>query len=105
MSTTLTQANAQWSSRPSDERFGSLQAMHDAAMNYRTAAAVAKIKANALRVAAEGHNLMLVGPKGNAAEMTNWSFGQVAERAKAPASYIKTLPASIAADCINAGLK
>jgi hypothetical protein len=105
MSTTLTQANAQWSRRPADERFGSLQAMHDAATKYRTAAAVAKIKANALRVAADGDNLLLVGPKNNAAELTNWSFGQVAERAKAPASYIKTLPASIAADCINVGLK
>jgi hypothetical protein len=105
MSITLTQANAQWSSRPADERFGSLQAMHTAAMGYRTTAAVAKIKADALRVAASGNDLILTGQKGGEASLTNWSFGQVAERAKAPAAYLKTLPASIAADCLNDGLK
>jgi hypothetical protein len=103
--TTLTQANSQWASRPADERFGSLEAMHQAAMNHRTTAAVAKIKANALRVAADGGNLLLAGPKGGNATLTNWSFGQIAERAKAPSAYIKTLPATIAADCINDGLK
>lgn len=105
MSITLTKANSQWATRPADERFGSLQAMHDAATKFRTSAAVAKIKANALRVAAEGNELVLTGPKGGNATLTNWSFGQVAEKAKAPANYLKTLPASIAADCINAGLK
>lgn len=102
--TTLTQANAQWSRRPADERFGSLQAMHDAAVGFRTTAAVAKIKANALRVAASGNDLVLTGPKGQEAELTNWSFGQVAAKAKAPADYMMKLPASIAADCINHGL-
>ena len=56
MSITLTQANNQWSSRPADERFGSLDAMHKAALNFRTTAAVANIKANALRVAAAGND-------------------------------------------------
>ncbi len=104
MTTTLTQANNQWASRPADERFGSLQAMHDAAMSYRTTAAVAKIKHDALRVAASGGELILTGPKGGEATMTNWSFGQVAERAKAPAAYLKTLPAQLAAECLNLGL-
>ena len=74
-------------------------------MGYRTTAAVAKIKADALRVAASGNDLILTGPKGGEASLTNWSFGQVAERAKAPAAYLKTLPASIAADCLNDGLR
>lgn len=105
MSSVLTKASNQWSTRPADERFGSLQAMHEAAMRHRTGAAVAKIKANALRaVAGRDGDLMLTGPKGEQASMTNWTFGQLAQRAEAPASYLRTLPAAIAADCINAGL-
>lgn len=100
----LTRANQQWSTRPADERFSSLTAMHDAAMAIRTNAAVANIKANALRAVAQGDTLALVGPAGQPAALTNWSFGQVAERAHAPANYLKTLPTTIAADCINAGL-
>jgi len=102
--TTLTQANAQWSRRPADERFGSLQDMHNAAMRFRTSATVEEIKANALRLAAEGHNLVLTGPSVQGATMTNWSFSQLCQRASAPSAYLKTLPASIAADCINLGL-
>lgn len=103
--TTLTNANAQWSSRPADERFGSLQAMHDRATQARTMGAVAKIKSNALRVVADGSDLMLEGATGTRADMTNWSFGQVAERAHAPAAYLRTLPATVAAECLNIGLK
>lgn len=97
--TTLTNANRQWESRPADERFGSLQAMHDAAMRFKTSARVEEIKANALRVIADGDNLML----GDAA-LNNYSFGQIASRASAPAAYLKTLPTNLAADCINHGL-
>jgi hypothetical protein len=104
MSTTLTQANAQWSRRPADERFGSLVEMDRAARAFKTSATVEQIKADALRVAASGTQLLLTGPKGGEAVMTNWAFSQMAERAKAPTAYLKTLPASIAADCLNHGL-
>jgi hypothetical protein len=102
--TVLEHATRQWSDRPADERFGSLADLHEKAKWYRTNAAVAKIKANALRVAAQADDLLLVGPSGASASLTNWSFGQVAQRAYAPAAYLKQLPASIAADCINDGL-
>lgn len=100
MTTTLTNANRQWESRPADERFGSLQAMHDAALRFKASARVEEIKANALRVAAQGADLML----GDSA-LNNYSFGQIAARASAPSSYLKTLPTSLAADCINHGLE
>jgi len=102
--TTLTRANSEWSKRAPDERFSSLADIHKAAQSYRTGAMVAEIKANALRVAADGSDLMLVGPSGKKADMTNWSFGQVSQIAKAPAAYLRQLPATIAADCINDGL-
>jgi hypothetical protein len=104
MSATLTQANAQWSRRPADERFSSIEAMDKAARAFKTSATVEEIKTNALRVAAQGDQLVLSGPKVDGASLTNWSFSQIAARASAPAAYLKTLPASIAADCLNTGL-
>lgn len=35
---------------------------------------------------------------------THWSFGQLAQRCKAPAAYLRTLPAQIIADNLNYGL-
>lgn len=100
----LTRANQQWSTRPADERFASLTSMHDAAMAIRTNAAVANIKANALRAVAHDNVLSIESKTGKPAQLTNWSFSQIAERAHAPAAYLKTLPATVAADCLNAGL-
>lgn len=105
MSNVLTKANRQWETRPADERFGSLQAMHERAMRARTAAAVASIKANALRAVAQGEDLRIEGPTGASASLTHWSFGQIAERAKAPAAYLRQLPAPLAAECLNEGLR
>jgi hypothetical protein len=110
MSATLTQANAQWERRPADERFASLDAMHTAAMAFRTSAAVEEIKTNALRVAADKGRLVLEGSRAgiskiDGSELTNWSFSQLAARASAPTAYLKTLPATLAAECLNTGLR
>jgi len=82
--TTLTQANAQWSRRPADERFGSIADMDRAARAFKTSAMVEDIKAKALRVAAAGDNLFLETDNTAPAVMTNWSFHQLANRAGAP---------------------
>src|SRR5262245_41824968 len=103
--TVLTKANRQWESRPADERFGSLKAMHDAAMGFKTTARVEEIKAKALRAAASGDNLILQADGLGDAVMNNWAFSQLANRASAPTAYLKTLPAPLAADCLNVGLE
>jgi hypothetical protein len=36
---------------------------------------------------------------------TNWSFGQLSQLSGAPAGYLKDLPAPLAADCIQWGLR
>jgi hypothetical protein len=36
--------------------------------------------------------------------MSNWAFGQFCSRIKAPASYLRTLPAPLAQACINNGI-
>jgi hypothetical protein len=95
-------ANAQWASRPVDERFGSIADLHAAVVGFKTSATVETIKANALRVAAAGNQLIL--PAFDNAVLNSWTFKQVADRAKAPAGYLATLPALLAADCVNDGL-
>jgi hypothetical protein len=53
----------------------------------------------------ELRGLAITGPNnGNVVTPTNWSFGQLATLAKAPAGYLRTLPAPMAADCLNYGL-
>jgi len=42
---------------------------------------------------------------GRAATLTHWSFGQLATIAGAPPNYLRSLPASIAADALNYGLR
>jgi len=104
MTTTLTNAHKEWANRPADERFASLQAMHDAALRHKTQAAVAKIKADALKVIPDESEILLEGRTGQRGRLTNWSFGQLAARAKAPADYLQTLPAGLAAECLQDGL-
>lgn len=102
--TVLMNATNQWSNRPADERFSSIGALHAAALGYRQNAAVATIKANALSVLAKGDDIILNGEK-ETARLTNWAFGQLCERAKAPAAYLTGLPSPLAVDCLNLGLK
>ncbi|MGD9632149.1 MAG: hypothetical protein AB7O59_24525 [Pirellulales bacterium] len=109
MGANLYDASNQWASRPADERFASLQEMHDACANYRRSAAEATVRFDQLRVAVSGEpgepqDLRLTGPTGAPAAFTNWSFGQLARRVQAPAEYLGRLPAPLAADCLNSGL-
>jgi hypothetical protein len=50
-------------------------------------------------------DLVIRETSGRTANVTHWSFGQLATIAGAPPSYLRTLPASIASDAINYGLQ
>ena len=101
----LTQANRDWESRPADERFSSIVDMHGRAVLYRQNAAEATVAQGDLQVVADDGNLSIVGPSGDAAALNNWSFDQLAKRAKAPAGYLQTVGADLAAQCLNVGLQ
>jgi hypothetical protein len=104
--TTITTASSQWFSRPDDERFTSLPEMLDHFIDVRdhSRALVASTARLSLRPA-EGNGLELVGGAGVGYEPTNYSFGQLATLAQAPARYLRSLPSPMAADCINYGLQ
>jgi hypothetical protein len=103
----LMQANKQWSSRPDDQRFLSLIELNAYTQAQRDHSAAKIVSSRALTVhPVEGDTeaLMLTGPNGAPVNITNWSFGQLAARAGAPAGYMRDLPAPLAADCLNYGL-
>lgn len=102
----LFQAHNQWAKRPADQQFDTVQAMYDAARAYAdTSIEREKVSYSTLRAEANNGDVVLVG-KGNVpAHLTHWSFGQLAARADAPASYLRQLPATLAVQNINHGLK
>jgi hypothetical protein len=105
---TITTASQQWASRPDDERFTSLTDLSDHFHRIRDASASKVVTTRQIDIQpVEGtrNGLQVVGPNGNGYSPTHWSFGQLASLAKAPAGYLRTLPAPIAADNLNYGLK
>jgi hypothetical protein len=100
----LFHAHNQWSTRPADERFASIQQLHDACKAYARSARENKVSATAIRTEAINGDVQLVGRAGNPAKLTHWSFGQLAARISAPASYLRDLPATLACQNLNHGL-
>lgn len=100
----IMKAHEQWKKRPADERFTSLEQMHNACIGHRSKAATASVGYDSLRVEADNGELMLVG-KRTPAKLSHWSMGQLAQKAGAPSAYLRKLPATLAAQNINYGLK
>ena len=102
----LMQANRQWSTRPADERFISLNSMFDHFQAQRDHSRELVVSTRKLQVVPDQDNkgLSLVGQSGVPYAPTHWAFGQLAARAEAPAGYLRTIPSPIAADCLNYGL-
>jgi len=103
--TTLTQASRQWATRPADERFESLHAlaMYTGYQRQRSRGVVVSSRALAVKPAPhdELKSLEIHGPNGVGYAPTHWSFGQLSRLVNAPPRYLRTLPAPLAADCLN----
>ena len=107
LSMELFQASKQWATRADEERFTSLVDMHKhfetlRAQSRELVAVSTKLE---IRPTEDNKGLELYGPNGIGYAPTHWAFGQIAQRAEAPAGYLRTLPAPIAADAINYGLQ
>lgn len=102
----LMQASQQWASRPNDERYTSLLDMLTHFENVRDHSSAKVVPSRRLQVIPEeAKGIQVAGPSGIPYNPTHWAFGQLAERAGAPAGYLRTLPAPIAADALNYGLQ
>lgn len=107
---TLHTASRQWASRPADERFTSLTDLHAHTLSQRQRSAGKVVSSRGITAIgdaadSEHKGLLIEGPNGNRVAPTHFSFGQLANLSGAPAGYLRGLPAPLAADCINWGLK
>ena len=105
--TTLMQASHQWATRPADQRFldlNELLARTQQGKNQSTGKVVATKQLH-FEPMDDHKGLKIVGQNGVPADVTHWSFGQLAGLAKAPAGYLRELPAELVADNLNYGLR
>lgn len=100
----LFKANSQWSTRPADERFASLEDMHNQCETYARSAGEKEVPVGDIRVEKVGEDIAVIGKMNNPALLTNWAFGQLSNRIGAPASYLRQLPATLASQNLNHGL-
>jgi len=99
-------AHREWASRPPDERYASVQALYDSARDRRVRTEEQTIDTVDLRTeAVASEALALRDGSGRHGALTHWSFEQLAGIAAAPPKYLRTLPAAIASDAINYGLR
>jgi hypothetical protein len=102
---TLHQASKQWATRPDEERFVSLAEMHAAAEAQRAISRAKVFSSRGIEARPlENDGLIIQGREGGSATVSHWAFGQLAALAGAPGGYLRSLPAPLAADCINYGL-
>lgn len=102
----LMQASRQWAMRPDEERFMDLPSMASHLGMLRAQSSGRVVASRALTAEPVGDfELVVTGPNGHPYAPSHHAFGQLATLAMAPAGYLRTLPAALAADNINYGLK
>ncbi len=104
MAAPLSAAHHQWATRPADETFSSVAELARHLAERRASSRTSTCDVADLRVEAADGDLRLIGKTGYPAALTNWSMGQLAQRAGAPPSYLAKLPATLAGQCMNHGL-
>ncbi len=96
--------HTQWRSRPADERYRDLESMYAMLAAQTKQCGTSVVGTDKLKIVPINHgsdSLSIVGPSGRSASLTNWSMNQLSAIAHAPAAYLRTLPAAIAADALN----
>jgi hypothetical protein len=102
--TSLYAASRQWAERPADQRFWTLEELLQQTREYAEESAVEPVQLSRCEVVPIGDDLVLETDTGYVAEFQNYSFGQLCTTVAAPTSYLRELPAQLAADNLNHGL-
>ncbi|MGO7135766.1 DUF932 domain-containing protein [Rhizobium leguminosarum] len=100
--------SSEWFSRPDDERYLSLSELHHAVKSRADHARARTVESSAIRVEATRDNadrleLIVPGDRQPIAP-THWSYGQLCSLVGAPATYMRQLPAPLAAINLQHGL-
>lgn len=102
----MMKASHQWMTRPEDERFLSLMELRDHCQGQRDRAQAIVRASRAIEVQAlDREELRVFAADAVPAFPTHWGFGQLSQLSGAPAGYLRSLPAPLAADCVNYGLR
>ncbi len=100
--------SSEWFSRPDDERYLSLGDLHDAVRGRAERAQTRTVESRSVRVEASRDNaerLALIVPgREEPVSPTHWSFGQLCNLVGTPSSYMRQLPAPLAAINLQHGL-
>ncbi len=100
--------SSEWFSRPDDERFLSLIDLYDTVRSRAERAHARTIESATIRVEATHDNAerleLLVPGQRQAIAPTHWSYGQLCSLVGAPATYMRQLPAPLAAINLQHGL-
>src|SRR5208283_1566040 len=93
--------SSEWFSRPDDERYLSLSELYAAVRARADRATTRTLESRAVRVEAsrdDAERLALIVPgRETPVAPTHWSFGQLCGLVGAPSSYLRDLPAPLAA--------
>jgi hypothetical protein len=107
-----TDLQKEWIARPADQRFLNLSDLREFCFDrYRrsteTRTETKKIEfiAPETQTLDNMHKLGVGLPNGEEVAPSHWSFGQVCRLAKAPQSYLSTLPSALVADNLNFSLR
>lgn len=94
-----TRVSNEWASRPADQRFLTVPDLLAAvSARRRQVSAVHDVALDRMQVRpTESGEMLLTDGDGQSGVLSNWAFGQLCTRAKAPAGYLRTLPAQLAA--------
>lgn len=101
----------QWAARPSDERFTSLADMEAFKLEQWNESTEGVHETRAIHALApelktrDDMNRLTFDVGGREASANHWAFSQICQRAKAPGSYLRTLPSPIVADNLNWSLR
>ncbi|OWV71167.1 hypothetical protein ATY76_31435 [Rhizobium sp. R339] len=100
--------SSEWFTRPDDERFLSLTELYDTVRSRADRAQARTIESAAIRVEATRDNAerleLLVPGQRQPIAPTHWSYGQLCGLVGAPATYMRQLPAPLAAINLQHGL-
>lgn len=103
-------ASRQWATRPNDQRFLTLESLEQSVARRRQESWTVTPDVADLRIQpdADGLRVQVYDPTHGTnrnLRPSNWAFGQLSQYAKAPASYLRTLPAELAAINVQWGLE
>lgn len=102
---TLNKASQQWRERPADQRYESLPELLKATKRHMDSAQLSNSPLHEIQIESQGETIYLVVPQGGKVIPNHWAFGQLCQRAHAPAGYIRSLPTSLAVSNLQHGLQ